>query len=393
MVFFPDSAEANEIVRVIPPAFAVPVRPHDHLRHTELFTYTEGIPYSDIKENFLEKRLTETLTQGEIQKQQLSFHEKIGEGNFAEVHLALLRRKNGDSREVAVKSAKHYFRSNATSEEDIKREILIMRAIGPHKNIVRILGWSTQFEPHMIILELMNRGTLIYHLRRCRAKREGKATPDGFDLAADRAKSDFTEQDLIGFALDCAQGMEYVASKQIVHRDLAARNILLDDRGVCKISDFGLARHMKERSDMYSLFHYQVNTVRPLPVRWLAPESISLCQYSTKSDIWSFGILLWEIASLGSTPYSELDGREVTMAIKTGCHPKEPPSCNRTLFRIMLNCWKVQPPNRMSFSDLVVQLGNLQADVRGSCAAKGTELEKPPSAEQTYRVLPFAVHE
>lgn len=150
--------------------------------------------------------------------------------------------------------------------------------------------------------------------------------------------------------------MAYLASKGIIHRDLAARNILIDSNRLCKIADFGFAR------DIAANKIYERKSDGRLPIRWMAPESLYDNMYSVKSDIWSFGVLTWEIVTLGSTPYPGMGAAEVMRKIKEGYRLERPEHCKRELYNIMYYCWDKDPSCRPSFGELVAMAEGLLLD-------------------------------
>ncbi|XP_014214742.1 tyrosine kinase receptor Cad96Ca [Copidosoma floridanum] len=233
---------------------------------------------------------------------------------------------------VAVKTLKE----NASERErlDLAQELKVMKCLDPHPNIVRLLGCCTEREPMFVILEYVSGGKLQSFLR---ASRE----------ARNQGRPGLTSRDLTSFVYQVAKGMEYLASKGIIHRDLAARNVLIEETRVCKVADFGFAR------DVAANQIYERKSEGRLPIRWMAPESLYDNIFSVKSDIWSFGVLIWEIVTLGSTPYPGLAAAEVMRRIKDGYRLDRPEHCKRELYNIMYYCWDKDPACRPSFTELV----------------------------------------
>ncbi|CAL1546599.1 unnamed protein product [Lymnaea stagnalis] len=161
---------------------------------------------------------------------------------------------------------------------------------------------------------------------------------------------------LLSFGLQISRGLEHLANNKIVHRDVAARNILLSDRKVVKISDFGLARRVGE-GDVY-----ERTRKGPLPARWMAPESLLYNEFSQSSDVWSFGVLLWEIVTLGSTPYPGLSNATLVNKIKAGGSLTCPPHSAAVVNEVMLSCWRKAPDARPTFAQLRVRLEELLED-------------------------------
>lgn len=166
-----------------------------------------------------------------------------------------------------------------------------------------------------------------------------------------------TTSDLVCWGYQVARGMDYLASRKVLHGDLAARNILLCNDNVVKICDFGLAR------SMYKTDNYKKTGEAPLPFKWLALESISDHVFSTHSDVWAFGIVLWEMFSLAKVPYPGMDANQTLyMKLRDGYRMEKPQYANQDLYDIMLNCWNINPESRPQFSQLDARLGALLQD-------------------------------
>ncbi|KAL6260765.1 hypothetical protein P5V15_008289 [Pogonomyrmex californicus] len=270
----------------------------------------------------------------EFPRHRLKVFNILGEGCFGQVWKCEALDIDGKSGPtiVAVKTLKE----NATERErlDLAQELRVMKNLDPHPNVVRLLGCCTEREPMFVILEYVSGGKLQSFLRASREERN-------------HGGAGLTSRDLTGFVYQIAKGMEYLASKGIIHRDLAARNILIDENRACKVADFGFAR------DVAANQIYERKSEGRLPIRWMAPESLYDNIFSVKSDIWSFGVLIWEIVTLGSTPYPGLAAAEVMRRIKEGYRLDRPEHCKRELYNIMYYCWDKDPACRPSFAELV----------------------------------------
>ncbi|XP_038060205.1 hemicentin-1-like [Patiria miniata] len=258
----------------------------------------------------------------------------LGSGNFGEVRSGGVM-KDGELTRAAIKMLKGH--SLMSERDDFIDELRTTTSIGHHPNVVLLLGACQHRQVLYVALEYLPRGDLRSYLRTARSQ-------------SDSDEDALSSYQLVKFALDVANGMEHLAKAGVIHRDLAARNILLSEGLIAKVSDFGLSRG----EDIY------VQTSRRrVPVRWLAIESIRYKSYTTKSDVWSFGILLWEIVTIGGTPYSTIKSESLAKKLKGGYRMPKPSSCNDKSYALMRKCWEEDPNNRPSFSDLVSVLSDM----------------------------------
>ncbi|XP_074693744.1 tyrosine-protein kinase Fes/Fps isoform X2 [Strix aluco] len=244
--------------------------------------------------------------------------ERIGRGNFGEVFSGRLR---ADNTPVAVKSCRE------TLPPELKAKFLqearILKQYN-HPNIVRLIGVCTQKQPIYIVMELVQGGDFLSFLR-----------SEGPHLRV---------KELIKMTENAAAGMEYLESKHCIHRDLAARNCLVTEKNALKISDFGMSR--EEEDGIYA----STGGMKQIPVKWTAPEALNYGRYSSESDVWSFGILLWEAFSLGAVPYTNLSNQQTREAVEQGVRLDPPEQCPEEVYRLMRRCWEYDPRKRPSFS-------------------------------------------
>ncbi|KAF6104763.1 MER proto-oncogene, tyrosine kinase [Phyllostomus discolor] len=212
-----------------------------------------------------------------------------------------------------------------------------------HPNVIRLLGvcieMGSQGSPKpMVILPFMKYGDLHTYLLYSRLEAGSKHIP---------------MQTLVKFMVDIAQGMEYLSNRNFLHRDLAARNCMLrDDMTVC-VADFGLSKKI------YSGDYYRQGRIAKMPVKWIAIESLADRVYTSKSDVWAFGVTMWEIATRGMTPYPGIQNHEIYDYLLHGHRLKQPEDCLDELYGIMHSCWRTEPLDRPTFSMLRLQLEKL----------------------------------
>nr|XP_006208052.1 tyrosine-protein kinase Fer [Vicugna pacos] len=205
-----------------------------------------------------------------------------------------------------------------------------------HPNIVKLIGVCTQRQPIYIIMELVPGGDFLSFLR--------------------KKKDEIKLKQLVKFSLDAASGMAYLESKNCIHRDLAARNCLVGENNVLKISDFGMSR--QEDGGVYSS-----SGLKQIPIKWTAPEALNYGRYSSESDVWSFGILLWETFSLGVCPYPGMTNQQAREQVERGYRMSAPQHCPEDIFKIMMKCWDYKPENRPKFTELQKELTGIKKKI------------------------------
>ncbi|XP_043682539.1 fibroblast growth factor receptor homolog 1-like isoform X3 [Vespula pensylvanica] len=312
----------------------------------------------------------------ELPREQLTLGNTLGEGAFGKVIRAQTNTgKPGIPSVVAVKMLKE----GHTDAEmmDLVSEMEMMKMIGKHVNIINLLGACTQGGPLYVVVEFAPHGNLRDFLRDHRPSSSGYEPTIGQE---EKERKTLTQKDLVSFAYQVARGMEYLASRRCIHRDLAARNVLVSDEYILKIADFGLAR------DIHCHDYYRKTTDGRLPVKWMAPEALFHRVYTTQSDVWSYGILLWEIMTLGGTPYPSVPSVEkLFQLLRTGHRMEKPPCCSIEIYMLMRDCWSYQPNERPMFGELVEDLDRiLTITANEEYLDLGLpQLDTPPSSQES----------
>ncbi|XP_040263751.1 tyrosine-protein kinase receptor Tie-1 [Bufo bufo] len=269
----------------------------------------------------------------------IKFEDVIGEGNFGQVIKAMIK-KDGARMNAAIKMLKEFASEN--DHRDFAGELEVLCKLGHHPNIINLLGACENRGYLYIAIEYAPYGNLLDFLRKSRVLETDPAFAREHGTA-----STLTSQQLLQFASDVAKGMQYLSEKQFIHRDLAARNVLVGENLVAKIADFGLSRGEEV---------YVKKTMGRLPVRWMAIESLNYSVYTTKSDVWSFGVLLWEIVSLGGTPYCGMTCAELYEKLPQGYRMEKPRNCDDEVYELMRQCWRDRPYERPPFTQISLQL-------------------------------------
>ncbi|XP_068607730.1 ALK tyrosine kinase receptor [Brachionichthys hirsutus] len=274
----------------------------------------------------------------EVPRRNISLTRGLGHGAFGEVYEGMAVGIPGEPSplQVAVKTLPEV--CSEQDELDFLMEALIISKFS-HQNIVRCVGVSLQAMPRFILLELMTGGDVKSFLRETRPRLE--------------QPSSLTMVDLLNVARDIAKGCQYLEENQFIHRDIAARNCLLTCKGsgrVAKIGDFGMAR------DIYRASYYRKGGRAMLPVKWMPPEAFMEGIFTSKTDTWSFGVLLWEIFSLGYMPYPSRSNQEVLEFVTNGGRMDPPKNCPGPVYRIMTQNWQHQPEDRPNFSTILERI-------------------------------------
>ncbi|XP_053318674.1 non-receptor tyrosine-protein kinase TNK1 [Spea bombifrons] len=265
-----------------------------------------------------------------INERDLSLYERLGDGCFGVVRRGEWRVPSGRSVSVAVKSLRADVCSDPEALRDFLQEVNSMYALD-HPHLIRLYG-VVLTQPLKMVTELATLGSLQDTLR----SRYGC----------------FPLQLLWTYSLQVASGMSYLESRKFIHRDLAARNILLTSEEVVKIGDFGLMRALSSHSD-----HYIMSAHRKIPFAWCSPESLKIGTFSHPSDVWMFGVTLWEMFTYGQEPWLGLSGRQILMKIdREGERLERPEDCPQALYSVIAKCWAHRPDHRPNFHSLITML-------------------------------------
>ncbi|KAM7389484.1 hypothetical protein PAMP_023460 [Pampus punctatissimus] len=260
--------------------------------------------------------------QWEVDLEELTLGEELGSGQFGLVLEGRWREKK-----VAVKM----IRQECMSDEEFKEEARVMMRLS-HCKLVQLYGVCTQRSPMCLVFELMENGCLSDYLRASK----GRLSPDV----------------MLGMCLDVSEGMAYLESSNFIHRDLAARNCLVSKNNEVKVSDFGMTRFVLDDQ-------YTSSLCSKFPVKWSAPEVIKYCKFSSKSDVWSFGVLMWEVYNEGRLPYENRSNTEVVESLNAGLRLLKPRLAPEAVYLLMEWSWKEKPEDRPSFALLLHELASL----------------------------------
>ncbi|XP_023687112.1 ephrin type-A receptor 2-like isoform X1 [Paramormyrops kingsleyae] len=289
-----------------------------------LKTYVDPHTYED--PNMAVQKFATEIHPSHVSKQKV-----IGAGEFGEVYRGMLKMPGRKETAVAIKTLKPGYTEK--QRRDFLSEASIMGQFS-HQNIIRLEGVVTKFKHAMIVTEYMENGALDKYLR----DRDGE----------------LTSYQLVDMLRGIAAGMKYLSNMNYVHRDLAARNILVNSSLVCKVSDFGLSRILEDDAE-----GTYTTSGGKIPIRWTAPEAIAYRKFTSASDVWSFGIVMWEVMAYGERPYWDMSNHEVMKAINEAFRLPAPMDCPSAVYQLMLQCWLQERARRPRFADIVSLLEKL----------------------------------
>ncbi|XP_059503656.1 tyrosine-protein kinase Tec isoform X2 [Stegostoma tigrinum] len=259
----------------------------------------------------------------EINPSELTFMKELGSGQFGVVRLGKWRAQH----KVAIKA----IREGAMYEEDFIEEAKIMMKLS-HPKLVQLYGVCTQQKPIYIVTEFMELGCLLNYLRQRRGQ--------------------LNNEMLLSMCQDVCDGMSYLEANGFIHRDLAARNCLVSESHVVKVSDFGMTRYVLDDQ-------YTSSSGAKFPVKWSPPEVLHYSKFSSKSDVWSFGVLMWEVYNEGKMPFETKTNAEVVEFISSGCRLYRPKQASKAVYEIMNQCWHEKAEKRPGFSCLLVLINQI----------------------------------
>ncbi|XP_041252970.1 BDNF/NT-3 growth factors receptor isoform X3 [Onychostruthus taczanowskii] len=278
-----------------------------------------------------------------IKRHNIVLKRELGEGAFGKVFLAECYNLCPEQGKilVAVKTLKD---ASDNARKDFHREAELLTNL-QHEHIVKFYGVCVEGDPLIMVFEYMKHGDLNKFLR--------AHGPDAGLMAEGNRPAELTQSQMLHIAQQIASGMVYLASQHFVHRDLATRNCLVGENLLVKIGDFGMSR------DVYSTDYYRVGGHTMLPIRWMPPESIMYRKFTTESDVWSLGVVLWEIFTYGKQPWYQLSNNEVIECITQGRVLQRPRTCPKEVYDLMLGCWQREPHMRLNIKEIHSLLQNL----------------------------------
>uniref|UniRef100_A0A8C4I7F7 Tyrosine-protein kinase receptor n=1 Tax=Dicentrarchus labrax TaxID=13489 RepID=A0A8C4I7F7_DICLA len=322
-----------------------------------------GVLYASVNPEYFSAAEMYVPDEWEVAREKIALSRELGQGSFGMVYEGLAKGVVKDETEtrVAIKTVNE----SASMRERIEflNEASVMKEFNCH-HVVRLLGVVSQGQPTLVIMELMTRGDLKSYLRSLRPKEVPLSLPP--------------LKKMLQMAGQIADGMAYLNANKFVHRDLAARNCMVAEDFTVKIGDFGMTR------DIYETDYYRKGGKGLLPVRWMSPESLKDGVFTTTSDVWSFGVVLWEIATLAEQPYQGLSNEQVLRFVMEGGLLEKPQNCPDMLFELMRMCWQYNPKMRPAFVEIISSIKDeLEPSFREASFFYSAD-NKPPEAPQLH---------
>ncbi|KAI7802145.1 IGF-I receptor subtype a [Triplophysa rosa] len=323
-----------------------------------------GVLYASVNPEYFSPFEMYVPDEWEVAREKITMCRELGQGSFGMVYEGIAKGVVKDEPEtrVAIKTVNE----SASMRERIEflNEASVMKEFNCH-HVVRLLGVVSQGQPTLVIMELMTRGDLKSYLRSLRSKEQGSSSQALPPL-----------KKMIQMAGEIADGMAYLNANKFVHRDLAARNCMVAEDFTVKIGDFGMTR------DIYETDYYRKGGKGLLPVRWMSPESLKDGVFTTNSDVWSFGVVLWEIATLAEQPYQGMSNEQVLRFVMEGGLLDKPDNCPDMLFELMRMCWQYNPKMRPSFLEIINSIKEELEPPFPEVSFFYSEENKPPDTEE-----------
>ncbi|MCI4383283.1 hypothetical protein PGIGA_G00024590 [Pangasianodon gigas] len=322
-----------------------------------------GVLYASVNPEYLSATEVYVPDEWEVAREKITMSRELGQGSFGMVYEGIAKGVVKDEPEtrVAIKTVNE----SASMHERIEflNEASVMKEFNCH-HVVRLLGVVSQGQPTLVIMELMTQGDLKSYLRTLRSNKNTSGLP----LPPLKM--------MIQMAGEIADGMAYLNANKFVHRDLAARNCMVAEDFTVKIGDFGMTR------DIYETDYYRKGGKGLLPVRWMSPESLKDGVFTTMSDVWSFGVVLWEIATLAEQPYQGMSNEQVLRFVMEGGLLDKPDNCPDMMFELMRMCWQYNAKMRPTFLEIISSIkDDLEPNFK-EVSFFYSEENKPPDTEE-----------
>ncbi|XP_061393241.1 proto-oncogene tyrosine-protein kinase receptor Ret, partial [Musca vetustissima] len=318
--------------------------PLDPCQESQCRNSGDGLPLVQL-ENSYTFHSSVVDSKWEFPRENLLLDSILGEGEFGKVMKAYAT-DIGNCKGVTTVAVKMLKKgANSVEYMALLSEFQLLQEVS-HPNVIKLLGACTKGDTPLIIIEYCKFGALRSYLRLCRKlEYSGAEFTDGMEP--------MTVRSILSFAWQICKGMAYLTDIKLVHRDLAARNVLLAEGHICKISDFGLTR------DVYEDDAYLKRSRERVPVKWMAPESLADNVYTSKSDVWAFGVLCWELITLGASPYPGIPVQNLYHLLKSGYRMEKPENCSDEIYSLVQSCWMDDPNARPSFKYLAAEFEKL----------------------------------